>query len=63
MTPTPKPTDPRSRVIIRGGGLYGTAPGYVRPAYPNRYLPGHRVTEFGFRTTQKLTRPITKVRF
>ena len=47
-----KPTDDRDRIYRGGGCLYGETPGYVRPAYPNRYLPGHRTTDFGFRTTQ-----------
>ena len=60
MTPRTNPTDTRDRVIRGGGWATPVALG-VRAVFPD--WGSTETTLLGFRTTQKLTRPITKVRF
>ena len=47
----------------RGGSWLTLTTETARPAFDDHNSPHTRFISMGFRTTQKLTRPITKVRF
>lgn len=62
MTPRTKPT-PTLHRVLRGGGWATPVALGVRAVFPDCGSTGTKTTLLGFRTTQKLTRPITKVWF
>ena len=51
MTPTPKPTDNRLRVI-HGGSWAVSSASVVRAAFRYDYSPSYRDDSIGFRTAQ-----------